>query len=76
MSARRPPIDVTSDARADLREISLHSLRNWGPEQRTIYRAALRQAMDTLRRHPEIGLPRDELRPGYRSFHVRHHVII
>ena len=53
-------------AEADLREIIRHARRRWGTEQARHYAAGLRQRLELLCGHPELGPAADEIRPGLR----------
>jgi toxin ParE1/3/4 len=70
------PIDLTSRAREDLRDIQLYGIRQWGEDQADAYEADIMQALDTLERNPRVGRVRDDLRRGLRSYPVRRHVIV
>ena len=62
-------------ARADLVAIGRYTERVWGREQRTRYLRYLGEHIHRLRRDPELGRPREDIRPGYRSLSVGRHVI-
>ena len=53
----------------------LSTLREWGEDQEALYAAELDRAFVALRNHPQLGRPRDDLRPGYRAYLVEQHVI-
>jgi toxin ParE1/3/4 len=61
-------------AEADLARILATSRREWGTSGRRRYAAVLAAAMRQVAADPEGPLTRDrtELRPGIRSFHLRH----
>jgi toxin ParE1/3/4 len=66
---------VSPDARADLKGIARYTEKEWGAARKTRYLAAIRERFTTLLRHPQIGAPREDLAPGYRSLPVGRHVI-
>ncbi|HGG59284.1 MAG TPA: type II toxin-antitoxin system RelE/ParE family toxin [Gammaproteobacteria bacterium] len=60
---------------ADIHNIWLYSFENWGEAQADKYFDQLMAGINELRRHPELGKPRDSLRKGYRSLQIQHHVV-
>jgi toxin ParE1/3/4 len=66
---------LTRAAREDLAEIGRYSGRRWGAAQRRAYLARLDARMDQLVDHPQIGVARDDLRPGYRCLREGRHLI-
>jgi toxin ParE1/3/4 len=75
MSARKPHIRFTPEADDDVKNISLYTWQNWGEAQATIYEARIAQALESLRDHPHMGHPREDLFPGCRSVMGQRHVI-
>ena len=71
-----PSYSLTPAAKADLREIWLYTLENWGEAQADRYLFQLEECCERLVEHPELGRPRDELRRGYRSLLEGSHLII
>ena len=65
---------VSKRAEADLREIWLYSLRNWGAAQADRYLDELDGGLQKCRNDPERGKQRDDVRPGYWSRSIRRHV--
>jgi plasmid stabilization system protein ParE len=61
MSVLKLPIRYAEEARQDIRDILVYTVRRWGKQQRTICRAALDDAFATIRNNPDIGKPRDDL---------------
>lgn len=69
-----PSFRLSRLAEADLIGILAASQRHWGADGRRRYAALLAAAMRKLAAEPEgpTTRGRDELRPGIRSFHLRH----
>jgi toxin ParE1/3/4 len=65
---------VSRLAKADLASILTTSLERWGESGRARYEALLATAMQRIAADAVDPLTRDhpELRPGMRSFHIRH----
>jgi toxin ParE1/3/4 len=74
-SAHRPEIRFTPEADDDLKNISLSTWQNRGEEQATIYEGMIGKALASLREHPRLGHPRDDLFSDCRSVRVEHHFI-
>jgi len=72
-SRRRLELSPTADE--DLRDALQHTLQAWSPEQRDVYAPALNDAFERLTRYPNLGQPRDDIRPGIRSLTVRQHTV-
>ena len=66
---------MAPDARQDMRDILLHTRRQWSDEQRRVYREALDRALDSLRTYPERGRVRDDVAVDIRGLPVQQHVI-
>jgi toxin ParE1/3/4 len=62
-------------AEADLESIWLYSFERWGEAQADLYFDQLVSGMDQLLANPMLGQSREEVRQGYRSLQVKHHVI-
>ena len=69
-----PSFRLSRLAEADLVGILAASSRQWGADGRSRYAALLAAAMRKIAAEPEgpTTRRRDELRPGIRSFHLRH----
>lgn len=65
---------VSKRARADLLDIWIYSIKNRGETQADRYLDELDAGLRECGAEPECGRHRDEVRPGYRSLHVRRHV--
>jgi toxin ParE1/3/4 len=68
-------LQLTEDARADLRDIRRSTAQRWGVQQRDAYYAKLIKAMRSLLDYPELGPLRDDLYLGCRSLAAEQHVI-
>lgn len=66
---------LTRAARQDLAEIGRYTERRWGGAQRRAYLAQLDARMDLLVDHPQMGMARDDVRPGYRCLREGRHLI-
>ena len=62
-------------AETDLLEIWLYTAEEWSLPQADIYLAQLGRTLKNLIDHPEMGKDRAELRKGYRSLLVNHHLV-
>lgn len=62
-------------ARKDLIGIWLHTCEVWGARQADKYLDDLDTGIARLKDHPGLGRARDEVRQGYRSLTINHHVI-
>jgi toxin ParE1/3/4 len=76
MSARRPRIRYADEAREDIRDILVFTVKRWRQRQRAVYRAALDAAFAAIRDNPYIGKPRDDLMSDARGFVVREHIVL
>ena len=62
-------------AEDDLIDIWESTYRTWGEAQAERYLDDIEAAMVNLARNPNIGKAREAIRPGYRSWQVKRHVI-
>jgi toxin ParE1/3/4 len=62
-------------AREDLKAIWRYSLRQWGERQADSYLEQLDRGVRSLADFPELGVPCDQIRAGYRKLHVHRHLI-
>jgi toxin ParE1/3/4 len=76
MSAHRRRIELARRARRDLQGIRLYGLAQWGEERANAYHDALTKGFAMLQDFPELGVARDDLRPGLRSLQVEQHRIL
>lgn len=69
------PYSVSVAARKDLVDIGRFTAEKWGKRQRDKYLRQLDDAFKLLARQPELGLPADHVKPGYRKFSQGSHII-
>jgi toxin ParE1/3/4 len=62
-------------AREDLKGIWRYSFTEWGEAQADKYLAEIGAGIARLKEHPELGRSREDLRAGYRSLRINHHVV-
>lgn len=70
-----PSFRLTEQALRDLRSIGRYTQQTWGREQRNIYLAKLDASFHLLAREPRRGHACDDLRVGYRKYHIGRHLI-
>lgn len=70
-----PGFRLTERAKADVRSIGRYTPATWGREQRNISLARLDACFHLLAREPHRGRACDDIRPGYRKYHVGRHLI-
>ncbi len=67
---------VTSElAEADLLDIWLYTAKEWNLTQADVYLNQIGNSLQKLIKHPQLGLDRNDLRKGYRSLLVNHHIV-
>lgn len=66
---------LTESARQDLLSIGRYTQKTWGTEQRNRYLAMLDDSFHLLAREPHRGRTCDDIRPGYRKYHIGRHLI-
>lgn len=66
---------LTPDAQATLREIGVYTTERWGKQHAERYLREIYERFDYLASYPSTGKPRDEFRPGLRSYPQESHVI-
>ncbi|SRR6266478_3102210 len=57
-------------AREDLKAIWRYSLRQWGERQADLYLQQLDRGIRSLADFPDLGIPCDQIRAGYRKLQV------
>ena len=70
-----PAFLLSEKALEDLKSIGRYTLKSWGREQRNIYLSKLDESFYLLAERPQLGSARDDIRNGYRVYHVRRHLI-
>lgn len=66
---------LSNKAIEDLRSIGRYTQQTWGIEQRNKYLAKIDACFHTIAREPHIGTACDNIRKGYRKFHVGRHLV-
>ena len=64
---------LTDEARRDLADIRAYTLGMHGRTQADRYMRVLREGLKTLRQHPAIGYPVEDIHPGYRCYQISFH---
>ena len=70
-----PVFHLSAKSLEDLKSIGRFTLRSWGREQRNIYLSKLDESFHRLADQPNLGSARDDIRKGYRVYHVGRHLI-
>jgi toxin ParE1/3/4 len=70
-----PAFRLSAKSIEDLKSIGRYTLKSWGREQRNIYLSKLDESFHRLADQPHLGSARDDIRKGYRVYHVRRHLI-
>ena len=65
----------TQVAETDLENIWLYTFEQWSEEQADKYYDELVEGINKLLDNPELGKSRDNIRSGYRSMQINHHVV-
>jgi toxin ParE1/3/4 len=66
---------LTELAKQDLRSIGRYTQLTWGREQRNLYLTKIDACFHLLAKEPQRGKVCDDVRPGYRKYHVGRHLI-
>ncbi|MFM7363307.1 MAG: type II toxin-antitoxin system RelE/ParE family toxin [Cuspidothrix sp.] len=66
---------LTKLAKQDLLSIGRYTQKTWGSEQRNRYLTMLDDYFYILAQDPNKGRTCDEIRPGYRKYHIGRHLI-
>ncbi|MFD2231344.1 type II toxin-antitoxin system RelE/ParE family toxin [Alkalimarinus sediminis] len=66
---------IAPAAKADLKEIYLYGLRQWGQAQSDSYLENLKDHFWSLTEQPLMGIERPELLPGARSLPIESHTL-
>lgn len=65
----------SSLAEADLLDIWLYTAEEWSLAQADTYVGQIGKSINRLLEHSELGKDRNDLRKGYRSLLVNHHIV-
>ncbi len=66
---------VRPRARRDLKGIWKYTLKQWGPAQADKYLEDIDREIRGLPEFPDMGIPYEHIRAGYRALHVKHHLV-
>ena len=70
-----PVFRLSAKSLEDLKSIGRFTLKSWGREQRNIYLSKIDESFHILAEQPQLGNVRDDIRKGYRVYHVGRHLI-
>ena len=70
-----PVFCLSAKSLEDLKSIGRFTLKSWSREQRNIYLSKLDESFHILSDQPHLGIARDDIRKGYRVYHVGRHLI-
>lgn len=62
-------------AEEDLIEIWIHTFKNWGEDKADNYLNELENTFNLIAENPYIGTSSDEIRAGYRQYHINRHFL-
>ncbi len=62
-------------AEEDLIDIWIYTFKNWGENKADSYLDELESAFNLIAENPYIGNNSDEIRLGYRQYHINRHII-
>lgn len=66
-------VELSTEALADVRQLSAWGLSHWGEDAVRTYLDDLDQALGRLEEYPELGVARSDLFPGGRELRCREH---
>ena len=70
-----PAFLLSEKALEDLKSIGRYTQKTWGRKQRNKYLSKLDESFHILSKQPQLGTARDDIRKGYRVYHVGRHLI-
>ena len=70
-----PVFRLSAKSLEDLKSIGRFTLKSWGREQRNIYLSKIDESFHILAEQPQLANARDDIRKGYRVYHVGRHLI-
>ncbi len=70
-----PAFRLSAKSFEDLKTIGRFTLKYWDREQHKIYLSKLDESFHILADQPQLGIARDDIRKGYRIYHVGRHLI-
>ena len=68
-------IVLSPKAESDLKDIYQYTLHAWGLEQANIYIYKIELCIIELLKFPKVGIERNDIKEGYRSYVVEKHII-
>ncbi len=66
---------LSPEAKTDIASIRKYTTQQWGNAQTDKYTLQLRERLRWLADNPMLGMSRDEIKEGYRSFKEGSHII-
>ncbi len=66
---------LREQAKADIAAIWQYTAIHWGTKQADKYYRDIISCFEELAENPRLGIPRNEIKPGYRSFPQGSHII-
>ena len=70
-----PAFRLSAKSLEDLKSIGRFTLKSWGRAQRNNYLSKLDESFHILAEQPHLGNARNDIRKGYRVYHVGRHLI-
>ena len=70
-----PAFRLSAKSFEDLKTIGRFTLKYWDREQHKIYLSKLDESFHILADQPQLGIARDDIRQGYRVYHVGRHLV-
>lgn len=70
-----PMYKLSRAAAQDIEDLLTHSVAEFGLSQTEDYVSSLTHCLQLLAENPELGRPVDDIRPGYRRFSHKSHLI-
>jgi len=68
-------VHIRKRAQQDLKNIWRYSFEHWGQRQADTYYDELKKGMEMILENPKIGIACDDIRQGYRQYHINHHLV-
>jgi len=70
-----PKFKISAKALDDLKSIGRYTSRKWGKTQRNKYLEMIDGSFQTISHQPELGMTCNDIKPGYKKYHVGRHLI-
>jgi len=68
-------VHIRKLAQQDIKNIWRYSFEHWGQRQADTYYDELKKGMEMILENPKIGIACDDIRQGYRQYHIKHHLV-